>query len=129
MEETMKFKKAHMGKTLTLFVGNGDKRIMDNEVLEGSYWQKFADQGFLVRIDEDVDPLPEPVKYEPKAEPEPEPVKYEPKAEPVSEVALKLDSEPRGAMTRSGADKMAKSQGSSGMSVSTKSSKKKRHRK
>jgi hypothetical protein len=141
-EGTMKrFQKApaHMGKSLTLYVGGGDRTIGDNEVLEGPYWQKFVDQGFLVPFEEKEEaptpvPAPAPVKKvepkappkeepkaEPKAEPKPEP-KEEPKVEPPVE-------EPKGTMTKSTADKMAKAQGENGISTSTKPKTKRSKRK
>lgn len=120
-----RFKKAPAHKTLTLFVGNGDKRIMDGEVLEGAYWQKFADQGFLVPVeDDDVTPIPAPVKAAaPAKAPEPKP---EPEPAPEPKKTLDRAVEAMGTMTRSGADKMATAQGDKGRSASTKGKGKRR---
>ena len=113
----MKFQKApaHMGKVLTLFVGNGDKRILDSDVLEGAYWQKFVGLGFLVPVDDEASAPPPAVPYvPPKAEVLPEKA-----PDPVFVTDSASDSESKGTMTRSGADKMAKAQGAKGTSTST----------
>ena len=121
----MKFQKApaHMGKVLTLFVGNGDKRILDDEVLEGAYWQKFVEMGFLVPYEEKAEP--EPAKPAAKAAPAPKPEKA---PEPAPDPAPDPAPAPESGMTRSTADKMAKAQGK-GKSVSTKTKGGKRRKK
>ena len=111
------FKKApaFVGRNLSLFVGNGDRRIGDNEILEGVYWEKFVKQGFLVPVDESE------VKLESK--------KVIPK---IKKVKLKEPEEVKtkevveSGITKSTADKMAEIQGESGKSVSTKSKSKRR---
>ena len=125
---------AFMGKSLTLYVGGGDRTIGDGEVLEGPYWQKFVDQGFLVPYEEEPKAPPKalpkappkaPPKAEPKPEPKPEP-SPEPKEEPKPEPPVE---EPKGTMTKSTADKMAKAQGAKGTSTSTKPKTKRSKRK
>ena len=129
----MKFKKApaYVGKSLKLYVGGGDRPIADDEELEGAYWQKFADQGFLVPVEEEA-PAPAPVKPKAKVapakapEPAPEPEKApEPAPEP-EKAPEPPPEEPKGTMTKSTADKMAKAQGSKGKSASTKPKSKRR---
>lgn len=144
----MQFKKspAYIGKILRLYAGGSDKLIGDNEILNGAYWKKFADQGLLVKIDsEPVKPVARKPLVKPKKTEEPvsakklakaltEIKKEESKPEPeslVDDSGPEIVDEPKseGTMTKSSADKMAKAQGDSGKSVSTKKKKSSRNRK
>jgi len=117
-----KYKKApaFMGKVLTLFVAGGDRRIGDTEVLEGGYWQKFVEQGFLVPCAEEQPKAPAPAPAPVKVAPVPKPdVKPEPEPAPEPEPQIE-----KGTATKSSASKMAKLMGKKSKSATKKKEKK-----
>ena len=106
-----KFKKAkgHLGKYLSIYVGNADKTISDTETLIGDKYAPFVSMGYLQEIKEEKAPpeaSPSPAP-EHKAPPEPkvvstpaplppEPVK-EPEVveEPVEEPSKEVEEAPK----------------------------------